>query len=375
MFPPEGILRAVTAVVETDSRGATAIRLLDPTVHETVPSPEGPISLRADFTAPYAVLLSRTRFARGALLTALRYERAASHESGIYLLEPYDPNKIPLLMVHGLVSSPLAWRELTNAVLGDATLRSRYQVWHAVYPTGIPYLHAAADFRDKLTAMREQLDPELDDFATGQLVVVAHSKGGLLSRTLVSNSGEHLWNAAFTVPPEALDADEADRAAMLRILRFEHEPAVRRVVFLATPHRGSAVSENPLARAAAWFVALPRESVATFERVLRRNADRIAQGFRLRRETGLPSGPRALSDQDPLIRVLAELPIEVPFHTILGQASDAPTDGVVTHESSTLEGAASTLIVPGTGHDVHQSRPAIAEVKRILRQHLLTQVP
>ena len=369
MFPPEGVVRPITAVVVHDEDGAASIRLLDPTVHASVATSRGTAALAADFTAPYAFLLARTRLAGDAILTTLRAENAASHAAGVFLLEPYDPEKIPVLMIHGLVSSPLTWRELTNTLLGDPTLRARFQIWHAVYPTGLPYLHAAADFRDRLRALRRHLDPERDDRASQQTVVVAHSKGGLLAHTLVSDSGERLWNAAFSVPPEALEASDEDRQAMRRVLRFERDPTVTRVVFLASPHRGSELSESPLARAAASFIALPGDAADAFERVLEGNEAVLSPEFGSRRETGLPSGPRALSNRDPLIRALADLPIEVPFHTILGQPGDEPTDGVVSHESSRLPGAASERVVPGAGHDVHHSEAAIREVLRILREH------
>jgi hypothetical protein len=368
-YPPEGITRAVTAVALPDAGGSRALRLLDPVLHAEVATESGVRPLAADFTAPFALLLSRTRFGRLAIQGTLRHE-AIEEQSGVFLLEPYDPSKIPLLMVHGLLSSPLTWRELTNEVFGDEEIRARYQVWHAVYPTGIPYLHAAADFREQLHELRGRLDPEGDDFATDHIVVVAHSKGGLLAKTLVADSGDRLWNAAFTESPEEIVASPEDLAEMRRFLFFEREPAVRRVVFIAAPHRGSRLAENPVARWLASWIALPLEEKNAFDRVLRENEERLTPGFRPRSRTGLPSGPRALSSEDPLIGPLASLPVHpvVAFHTIVGQAEPGlRSDGVVDHESSYLPGAESELVVQGYGHDVHQSEAAITEVMRILR--------
>src|SRR6266487_793126 len=71
----------------------------------------------------------------------------------LYLMQPYSPDRIPIIMVHGLRSTPLAWQELTNELMGDPVLGRRYQVWHYLYPTGLPFLTSAADFRDELEAV------------------------------------------------------------------------------------------------------------------------------------------------------------------------------------------------------------------------------
>ena len=368
-YPREGITRALTAVTLHTETGPV-LRLLDPTRTATVMEDEVRMPLAADFTAPYAVLLSRTELEQSAILGAFDYSEIQAQE-GIFLLEPYDPDRVPLLMVHGLLSSPITWMELTNEVFGAPELRRRYQVWHAIYPTGIPFLHSAANFRDQLAGLRRSLDPEGDDFATSHIVVVAHSKGGLLSKTLVADSGDRLWEGAFTVAPEELVATPTDLAATEDYLFFERDPSVRRVIFIATPHRGSRLAENALARFLASWVVLPGAEAATFERVLRENRDVVAEDFRPRL-AGMPSGPRALSSEDPLIRILGDLPIheDVPFHTILGAAGPGLlSDGVVEHASSRQEGAESELVVQGADHSVHTSPTAIAEVLRILREH------
>ncbi len=54
------------------------------------------------------------------------------------MLQPYRPGRIPIVFIHGLRSSPLAWLKDINEVWGDPELRERYQVWIYMYPTGKP---------------------------------------------------------------------------------------------------------------------------------------------------------------------------------------------------------------------------------------------
>src|SRR5262245_20776147 len=58
--------------------------------------------------------------------------------------------KIPIITVHGLLSSPITWINLQNDLLGDPVLRKHYQVLHFFYPAGLPILVSAQLFREKL---------------------------------------------------------------------------------------------------------------------------------------------------------------------------------------------------------------------------------
>src|SRR6202030_1885227 len=71
-----------------------------------------------------------------------RMEHYANRQ-GIFFLEPFDPEKIPVLMVHGILSSPLMWKDLTNRIMGDPVLQRKYQVWHYTYAAGFPILTSA----------------------------------------------------------------------------------------------------------------------------------------------------------------------------------------------------------------------------------------
>jgi hypothetical protein len=53
------------------------------------------------------------------LVTGLFRPGEAAGRAGLMLLRPYEPDKIPVVMVHGLISSPLAWIPMLNELLRD----------------------------------------------------------------------------------------------------------------------------------------------------------------------------------------------------------------------------------------------------------------
>ena len=63
--------------------------------------------------------------------------------------------------------------------------------------------------------------------------------GGLLAHTLVSDTGENLWNVFVTKPLNSLSLSADEKNALLEYFFFRHQPAIDRVIFLAVPHRGS----------------------------------------------------------------------------------------------------------------------------------------
>ena len=58
---------------------------------------------------------------------------------GLYMVQPYEPGKIPVLMVHGLWSSPISWMEMFNDLRSRREIRDHYQFWFYLYPTGQPF--------------------------------------------------------------------------------------------------------------------------------------------------------------------------------------------------------------------------------------------
>ena len=379
-LPPEGVIRAATAVLVFEPHQGrypggdrrVSLRCYNPL--ETTGVEVGGLSvpLAADFTTPYAYLASQAEFTK----SLLRSERSWAH-LGLFLVEPYDPDKIPVVMIHGLRSTPLAWLNLTNDVRGDPVLRDAFQVWHYTYPTTVPYLYIGSLLRDSLEELRELLDPAGDDRAFRSMVVVGHSLGGLVARTLVTDPGTRLWSQMLQVAPnEELAGDRGDLERLRKILLFEPVPAVDRVVFIATPHGGSAFAASFVGRLGAALATLPDDFQDFFRRLSEANPDALRPEMDHSLRKGGSTSIHSLSPDHPMLQTLAGLPIAdgARYHTIVSDRGtpEQPrnTDGFVPYASSSIPGAVSERVIYGAGHDVYAHPLAITEVKRILHEHL-----
>lgn len=376
-FPPEGIVRPLTAVLEfPDFRTSNAAPEL--VLYQPDRQPEVEIAgqlqpLAADYSAAYAVLLSRTKL-KGSGLRAFLNRQAFGREAGIFLMEPYRPDKIPVLMVHGLASSPLAWAELTDALWANPVLHAHFQVWHYFYPTTFPYLHSAAELHDNLAEIRAYFDPKRESPAFRHLVVIGHSMGGLLARRLVTDSGDVLWTNAFTRPLEQMNCTREERDTLRRYFFFHPDPDVGRVIFMATPHRGSNLAAGWEGRIGRTLADQDPEFANFFRSIALRNADSMTARMRQWSEKRRLSSVQVLSSENPVLRSMSGLAFapQVKVNSIVGvrDQSLGPNsgDGVVSYGSAHLDEAETELKV-SSGHAVNRHPEAVAEVLRILRRH------
>jgi hypothetical protein len=256
-----------------------------------------------------------------------------------------------------------------NEIWGDDALRDGFQVWIYLYPTGLGIPFNAWMLRKELLEMRAELDPEDDDPAMQDMVVVGHSMGGVLTKTLVSDSGDNLWGKLAKRPIEELVVDEETRETLYGLTHFEPQPFVRRVVFVATPHRGAGLADNLVGALGSWLISLPKEMLDLAGRIARTNPGLMHN------EGVVHTSIDDLSPESQALQAMAALPMreDLPFHSIMGNVTDqAPPDcddGVVVWRSSHLDGARSELVVP-YGHSVHQHPRAQLEIRRILAEHL-----
>jgi hypothetical protein len=117
---------------------------------------------------------------------------------GLAFLNPYRPGRIPVVFVHGTLSSPARWAEMANELLGDPRIAARFQLWFFVYNSGTPALVSAAELRAALRQAEHDLDPQGNDPALRQMVIVGHSQGGLLTKAMVVSSGDAFWTSGAT---------------------------------------------------------------------------------------------------------------------------------------------------------------------------------
>ena len=364
-LPLAGLAVPVTATIDFTKVGSkpggvrdATFSLYDPSRRETVRAGGGERPLAADFASLYAYYPNPKFLGIQAMMHPERYKERA----GLYLLEPYDPDKIPVVFVHGLLSIPQMWVPTVNAVQSDPELRGRYQFWVFAYPTGDPILSNALRLRESLQRIY-QLYPR-----TKGMVLIAHSMGGLLARMQAINTGRVLWDAAFKN-----DADRVYAATPDNILKkgliFDANPHVKRIVFICVPHRGSYLASNWIGSIGVSLIRLPSTVLTQAGEGL---SGTLLKNIGLKH---LPTGINGLSPQNPTLRSLDKMPIEAPYYSIIGDrgCGDTPnsSDGVVPYWSSHLAGAQSELIVPGP-HGSFALPQTIAELKRILRLHLTT---
>ena len=370
-YPATAVLRFDrTACVDYDKTLESTLDLYDPLHVADVEIHGAHAPLESDVTTPLGYVLSDPDLRLDAFLGFLRAQRT-DNRTGLYMIEPYDPQKVPVVFVHGLVSSPLTWAEMLNDLRGDPALRERYQFWFFQYPTGYPFIYSAGLLRKALNDARAQYDPKGDSAAFDHMVLIGHSMGGLLSKLMVQDSGDAYWNAFSGRPFDDVKLSERDRELLRDVFFFGPLPFVRRVVFIATPHRGSSLSDRALATAVSRLIAVPKFVLTTAFDVMTLDLD--TPGDRIKKYDF--TSVKNLSPGNRFIRTAQEAPIGagVPYHTIVGTirkgSAAEGTDGLVPYSSSHLDGAASELVVP-SGHSVQYHPAAILEVRRILGEHL-----
>ena len=156
--PLKGISAPVTTTLDFKGQDAT-LTLRRPAKQPTA-LVEGKVRpLAADFTAPISYYSPPSNLTLVELMAALRSARYLE-KTGLYFLQPYEPDRIPLVFVHGLVSSPFTWIETINGLQADPEIRKRYQFWVFGYPTGTPILYSALRLREELAKV-DRLYPNL----------------------------------------------------------------------------------------------------------------------------------------------------------------------------------------------------------------------
>jgi pimeloyl-ACP methyl ester carboxylesterase len=343
--------------------------LIDPLRTRAVGEP--PMPTESDLTTPLAYMWSRAELNRYRWTGLLRPGPAAGR-AGLMLIRPYEPGKIPVVMVHGLASSPLAWVAMVNDLLRDPRIQQRYQFMLYMYPTGIPVPIAAAGLRETLGQAEAtfRLADNTPDPAFHRMVLLGHSMGGLLSHAMAVSSEQKFWELNTYVPFQQIKGPPDVLAELKRYMFFDAHPFVKRVVFLATPHRGSDMTRGVVGRVSSNLISEPDHINDLLARLVRENSDAFPRRFRR-----LPTSIETLDPDSAYLKaLLAMRPGEnVEFHSIIGslrpEGKENTTDGVVAYKSSHIDGVRSEVVVQ-SDHGVQNNPYAIMEVHRILLEHV-----
>lgn len=382
---PQEIKVAATALLirdkdkEAEGEGGIAARLELRTTTEGISAEiEGrEIPLEFWLSAAIAETLEGSQVYKFALMGLLSgdivlLKESARYTNNIYLLEPYQPGRIPLVLVHGTASSPARWAQLINEILNDRELWGRYQIWVFTYNTGNPIAYSAGIFTDALKKTVLELDPEGKDGALDNMVLVGHSQGGLLAKMAVVETETQFLDQIATASLEELDVSDETKKIILRSTVFKPLPFVRRVIFIATPHRGSFLSGYWGANLLSGVISLPATLLKSFQELISSDPDIAAK-------VTMKDIPKSIDDMNPessFIQTLSSLKIadNVTVHSIIPvknrkDPKEKWNDGVVRYESAHIDYAESELIVEA-GHSAQEEPQTIEEVRRILIENM-----
>lgn len=296
---------------------------------------------------------------------------------GLYMMQPHKEGKIPVIFIHGLWSSPMAWMEMFNALRGEPELRARYEFYFYFYPSGQPFWISAAQLRKDLEEFRTTFDSDKKDHNFDNMILVGHSMGGLISHLQTLDSGEEFWNLVSSHTPDTVfnGKSEETKREILDWFFFKANPSITRVISIATPHQGSRAS-NDLTQ---WFgkkiIKLP-ENVLESIGLTKENKDLLNGDSLLKVKTSIES----LSPEQPVFGAMQKQRqySMTRYHNIVGEIEQTnalsrmlpPSDGVVAVESAKLKQYDSQITVQCEHTVIHSHPKTILEVRRILFEHL-----
>jgi triacylglycerol esterase/lipase EstA (alpha/beta hydrolase family) len=317
-------------------------------------------TLAADWTAPNAFYWHMCDLDDLKIQNVILPDRYME-ESGVYFVEPYDPRKIPVVFVHGLVSSPDAFKNMINELAPEPWFRERYQIWLYNYPTGTPWIYNSLKFRKLMGEACDYARSKGGGETLDEMVIVGHSMGGLLARSSVTD------------PPVKRQVSAPARPLIHETTPYQPLKEPNCVVFLAVPHRGSPMANLRISTWISRLIRLPKTlTVELLDNTLLAVGD-VVQGEDPAQR--FPTSINSLSPNAKSTIALNRLPLPqgIEFHSIIGDRGKGDTpnssDGVVPYWSSHISPVASECIVP-FHHGVPDSPEAAEELKRILKRHL-----
>ena len=347
------------------------LKVFDPYSTEKIDVSGKSYPLAANFSAPYGLWLAENNLGAAAYLSLIDRDKRLTMPH-LYMLEPYNPNKKVIVLVHGLASSPEAWIRLTNDIMGDNALREHYQVWQIFYSTNMPILESRFQINTIINQGFESIDQK--SASAKDAVLIGHSMGGIIARLLVSDQNLSS-NAQKMLKNRQFNRFKDDPVFNAR-LNIQSVPNFNRAIFISAPHRGTDYADRWFTRAARKVIKLPGAFLgALADSVDEKNLNpkKILKDI----DGGLiQNGPSDLSHNSKFTQLTENVMPKkgMIYHSIMGNITnsndpDIMTDGIVPYRSSHLDGAVSEKIIKG-GHSIQETPEAVLELRRILKLHL-----
>ncbi len=373
-----GTVSILTAVMTFSEEGKPHFRLIPRNREDFIAVGKLNYPLAADWSALLEVYWNLTRVKDDRWLGLLQPQELRN-TTGLSSIQVYNPNKIPVILTHGLMSSAGTFDNLVNRLYADPEIRKNYQFWYFNYPTGVAWTVSARAYRESLRELRNRVDPQHKNPNWDKMVVVGHSMGGLITHY---SQCEEPWNLlrASDIPQKTL-AQYLDK-------RYVHEPlpdpaleSLRKdyffepvkaglVVYMATPHRGAPVAKYRLATFLSKLVSLPQNLLKEAYNIATLQQDM----FLLNPQDAYLwfTSVNQLKPDSYSISGLQGLKVRnVPTHSIIGDQGKGDTpkssDGVVPYWSSHLAWG-TEKIVP-SDHSVQDCMETANEMKRILGEY------
>ncbi|MHB8972841.1 MAG: esterase/lipase family protein [Pirellulaceae bacterium] len=298
---------------------------------------------------------------------------AEAGQEKLFLLEPRQPGKYPLVLVHGFFSSPAIWANVANEIMASPNLRDHFQLMAYRYPTGRPFVESAAILRRELNEFVKTYDRDGQDPSMYNMAMVGHSMGGIVAKLTVTHSDDRLWNAIANRPLSELNVSDAGRQRLAELFYFEPLPFVRRVVFMGTPHDGAMMASLTLGRISSKCVQQSTADLIEHDLLVKQNPGVFSPEISKR----IPTSIDMMEGSSCLLQSIQQLcPGEnVQLHNIIGTKClsllDGCGDGVVSGKSAQHPWVSTEKRVHATHPGLHANEDALQELTCILRRHIL----
>lgn len=363
--PPTGQNFNVTALLRFDRGSVPAWQFTAPLKKAETELGGRSVKLASDWSAGHAFYWQMCLLDDLTVQNVLLPERF-QEETGLYFAQAYDPDRIPVVFVHGVNSSPGTFKAMINQLAGEEWFRKKYQVWIFNYPTGNAWIVTSASFRMFMQKAKEFAQAHGDKGNINKTVIVAHSMGGLVTRSAISDPKLFYYNAYFKVPFNQLNLDARGKALINNGLLFKPIDFPNRVIFLGVPHQGSPMAARYIFSWLSNLIKLPKRLTVDLVDIAMRNTGALL----LPSIDHLPTGIDTLRPTDPSIEALNKttIPSRIHLHSIIGSFGHDDSDGIVPHSSSRIKGVESETYIHSS-HMMTDNPEAILEVERILRLH------